>query len=124
MSHINTWYVVGNQRDDDPILRQVHRDYTVQKTLIKEGFKFFLLATKIGYIIKFTPDSRLANYKNQNEYGGNIDKWCGKIQTIVLFVNDCIIEIKKEYIERIIHRSRTVKTRKNTQNEEKENFNE
>ena len=35
---------------------------------IKEGYKFFVLATKEGFILNFTPDGRTAAKVGEQEY--------------------------------------------------------
>ena len=64
---------------------------------IKEGYKFFVLTTRIGYILNFTPDGRLAATKNLQEY--ELDRSLGKIETMVLFVVSVIDRKKKEQLE-------------------------
>ena len=47
--------------------------------LIKDGYKCFVLATKIGFILNFTLDGRTAKYLDENEYESSTAKEKGKI---------------------------------------------
>ena len=60
---------------------------------IKEGYNFFVLTTKTGYVVNFTPDGRTAATKDRQEY--KVDKTMGKIETMIMFVL-LIIKRKKD----------------------------
>ena len=51
---------------------------------IKEGFKFFVLATKSGYILNFTPDGRRAAQNGEQEYEDKDES--GKVQSMIMFL--------------------------------------
>ena len=59
---------------------------------IKEGYKFFVLATKEGFILNFTPNGRTAATKGEQEY--ELDKKSGKIETMIMFLIKFIDELK------------------------------
>ena len=61
---------------------------------IKEGYNFFLLTTKHGFIVNFTPDGRKAATSNRQEYE-QIQNM-GKIESMVMFVLSVIKKKKDE----------------------------
>ena len=77
---------------------------------IKEGYKLFVLNTKNGYVVNFTPDGRTAATKDRQEY--EVDKRMGKIETMVLFLLSVIERKKNEQLERV--RNSNVSTRTST----------
>ena len=66
---------------------------------IKEGYKFFVLATKEGYILNFTPDGRKAARVGEQEYEN--DRNFGKVESMILFLINIIDSLKKRQLERI-----------------------
>lgn len=67
---------------------------------ISEGFKFFVLATKEGFIVNFTPDGRTAEKNNKQEYDTH-NSSSGKIEKMILFVMKIIDKFKERQQERI-----------------------
>ena len=66
---------------------------------IKEGYKFFVLATRCGFVVNFTPDGRSAQKERKQEYqqsDGN-----GKIQSMILHVLKIIDRLKSKQKTRI-----------------------
>ena len=79
---------------------------------IKEGYKFFVLATKEGFILNFTPDGRTAARIGEQEYEEQRD--IGKIESMILFLIKVIDELKKKQLTRLKKKKGDrVKTRKN-----------
>ena len=78
---------------------------------IKEGYKFFVLATKEGFILNFTPDGRTAATKGEQEY--ELDKTSGKIHTLIMFLIKVIDELKEKQLTRLKKNSETRNTRQN-----------
>ena len=66
---------------------ETHR---IKNKPIKEGYKFFVLATKSGYIVNFTPDGRKAARVGEQEY--EEQRGMGKIESMVLFLVEVINE--------------------------------
>ena len=60
---------------------------------IGEGYKFFCLATKEGYIINFTPNGRTAAKSQTQEY--KADKKFGKIESMIIHVLSVIKKLNK-----------------------------
>ncbi len=47
---------------------------------IKEGYNFFVLTTKTGYVVNFTSDGRTATTKDRQEY--EVDRTMGKLEIL------------------------------------------
>ena len=60
---------------------------------IGEGFKWFVLTTKQGFIVNFTPDGRSAAKNDTQEYAKG-KKGVGKVESMILFVTDIIDTFK------------------------------
>ena len=79
---------------------------------IKEGYKFFVLATKEGFILNFTPDGRTAARIGEQEYEEN--RHIGKIESMILFLIKVVDEIKAKQLTRLQKKKGDkIKTRKN-----------
>jgi len=77
---------------------ETHR---IKNKPIAEGYKFFVLATREGYIVNFTPDGRLAaNDVYRMDYDST-NKNLGKIGSLVLYLCDAIILLKEQQMKRI-----------------------
>ena len=59
---------------------------------IRKGYKLFVLATKNGYIINFTPDGRTANVRGEQETDN--DKLKDKIESMIMYVRPVILDLK------------------------------
>ena len=71
---------------------------------IGEGYKFFVLATKDGFVVNFTPDGRSAQKNKQQEYqqdDQSSKSSAGKIETMILYVMNVIERFKDKQKERI-----------------------
>ena len=75
---------------------ETHR---MQNKPIREGYKFFVLATKLGYIVNFTPDGRTAEKKDLQEY--KTDRSTGKIESMIIHVLSVLTKIKERQKERV-----------------------
>ena len=73
---------------------------------IKEGYTFFISATKIGFILNFTPEGITEKYSDKNEYDTSTAKEKGKIETMVLFITGTINEFKLKQRDRIEKKSK------------------
>ena len=61
---------------------------------VKEDYSLFVLTTKDGYIVNFTPDGRTATSTGTQEY---VSKGVGsKIESMVMFVVSVIAYVKKK----------------------------
>lgn len=78
---------------------------------IKEGYKFFVLTTKEGFILNFTPDGRKAARVGEQEY--EEDKKMGKVESMILFMLKIIEELKQKQLTRLQNKKK-VATRSNT----------
>ena len=78
---------------------------------IKEGYNFFVLATKEGYVLNFTPDGRTAERKGEQEY--DEDKKTGKVETMILFLIKIIDELKQKQLTRLQNNKEKRNTRQN-----------
>ena len=76
---------------------------------IKEGYKFFVLATKEGFILNFTPDGRKAARAGEQEYESNRDM--GKVESMILFLIKIIDSLKDRQLKRIQNSTNKRKTR-------------
>ena len=59
---------------DEMMIRFVGRcreTHNIKNKPIGEGFKFFVLATMMGFVVNFTPDGRIAEKKGEQEYEQN-----------------------------------------------------
>ena len=72
---------------------------------IREGYKFFVLATKQGYIVNFTPDGRSAAKDVDKMDYDSTNNYLGKIGALVLHLCDAIILLKEKQIKRIKNKS-------------------
>ena len=79
---------------------------------IREGYKFFVLATKLGYIINFTPDGRTEAKKDEQEYKTSCST--GKIESMIIHVLSVLTKIKERQKERV--RKHDCATRNNNTN--------
>ena len=59
---------------------------------IREGYKLFVLATKNGYVVNFTPDGRSATVRGEQEYEN--DKSKGKIESMIMYILSVISDLK------------------------------
>ena len=59
---------------------------------IVEGFHFFVLALKIGFVVNLTPDGKTARNQDDNEYVQQNSQ--GNIEAMLLFVTSAIITLK------------------------------
>lgn len=77
---------------------------------IKEGYKFFVLATRCGFVVNFTPDGRSAEKEKKQEYKSD---GSGKIQSMILHLLKIIERLKQKQKRRIENHERA--TRNNMQ---------
>ena len=72
--------------------------HKMKNKLISLGYKFFVLATIIGFVVNFTLDSHRAEKTGNQEYeqGDN-----GKIGGMVLFIMSIIDKLKDRQRDRI-----------------------
>ena len=71
---------------DEMMIRCVGRcreTHHIKNKPIGEGFKFFVLATIIGFVINFTPDRRIAEKKGDQEYEHNKKTWQDRVNDIM-----------------------------------------
>ena len=68
--------------------------YRLKNKPIKEGYKFFVLASSFGYILNFTPDGRTAAKNQTQEY--EEDTAQGKIESMIMFVTDIIDDFRRQ----------------------------
>ena len=61
---------------------------------IHEGYKFFVLPTKAGYIMNLTPDGQMAEENNEQEY--TTEHGAGKIESMILHVLSLLKRIKEK----------------------------
>jgi len=77
---------------------ETHR---IKNKPIAEGYKFFVLATREGYIVNFTPDGRSAAKDVDRMDYDSTNKHLGKIGSLVLYLCDAIILLKEQQMKRI-----------------------
>ena len=63
---------------------------------IKEGYNFFVLTTREGFILNFTPDGRKAAQVGEQEY--EEDRKIGKVESMILFMLKIIEELKEKQL--------------------------
>ena len=56
---------------------------------IKEGYEFFVLTTKTGFVVNFTPDGKREAQLGQQEY--TEDKSLEKIESMIIFMLQIIL---------------------------------
>ena len=66
---------------------------------IGEGYKWFVLTTQTGYVLFFTPDGRMAEKSQKQEFAK--DKECGKIESMVLYLTDVIQKFRDKQAARL-----------------------
>ena len=71
------------------------------------GYKFFVLATIVGFVVNFTPDGRRAEKNGNQEYEKGDG---GKIETMILHVMDCIDKFRKRQQARLSTYLRTTRS--------------
>ena len=60
---------------------------------IKEGYKLFVLTTKEGFVLNFTPDGRTAAKVGEQEYDNHNGR--GKVESMISFLIDINDKLKK-----------------------------
>ena len=78
---------------------------------ISEGYKLFVLATKDGFVVNFTPDGRTAAKKGGLEY--DLSKKLGKTESMIIHLVDIIERHKEKQKTRLVNyecESRSSKT--------------
>ena len=83
---------------------------------IGEGFKWFVLATKNGYVLNFTPDGRSAAKNGTQEYLQ--EKSMGKVESMILFVTNIIEHLKTKQSNRIKKYDRQSRSRPDASKEQ------
>ena len=73
---------------------------------IKEGYNFFVLATRCGFVVNFTPDGRSAQKESKQEYKSDGN---GKIQSMILHVLKIIDRLKRKQKNRIENHKRSTR---------------
>ena len=99
---------------------ETHR---IKNKPIKEGFKFFVLATIHGFVVNFCPDGHTAAKKEKeqkNDYT-NDDKY-GKIGSMILYLAQSILDMKKKQEDRIRRSDIRTKTRSQVNRDTVEDF--
>ena len=80
---------------DEMMIRFFGRSLETQRMKnkpIREGCKLFVLATKNGYVVNFTPEGRSAPVRGEQEYEN--DKSKGKIESMIMYVLSVISDLK------------------------------
>ena len=108
-------YILGTVLSlDEMMIRFFGRSYETHRMKnkpIKEGYKFFVLTTKDGFIVNFTPDGRRAAKAGEQEYVE--DKSLGKIESMILFMLQIIPQLKEKQLSRLRTKNK-IATRSNT----------
>ena len=78
---------------------------------IKEGYNFFVLTTREGFILNFTPDGRKAAQVGEQEY--EEDRKIGKVESMILFMLKIIEELKEKQLI-LLQNKKKIATRYNT----------
>ena len=96
-------YIVGTILFfDETIIRfcgQSIETQCMQNKPICKGYKFFVLATTLAYIVNFTPGGRTAEKKDLQEY--KTDRSTGKIESMIIHVLSVLTKIKERQKERV-----------------------
>ena len=77
------------------------KTHRIKNKLIKEGFKFFVLATKHGFVINFSPDGGTAAKKaadGKMDYEVNVDH--GKIRSMIQYLVESIVKREEKQNKR------------------------
>ena len=101
---------------------ETHR---IKNKPIKEGFKFFVLATKNGFVINFSPDGRTAAKKaadGKMDYEINVEH--GKIGSMIMYLVESIVKLKEKQNKRITRITSLRTTRTNDIVEKRKILNE
>ena len=108
-------YILGTILSlDEMMIRFFGRSYETHRMKnkpIKEGYKFFVLTTKSGFVVNFTPDGRRAAQLGQQEYIE--DKSLGKIESMIIFMLQIIPQMKQKQLTRLKNKVK-IATRSNT----------
>ena len=104
-------YVLGTIMSlDEMMIRFFGRSgetHRMKNKPIKEGYKFFVLATRSGFIINFTPDGRKAAVIGAQEY--EHDRSLGKVESMILHVISVIDKLKNRQLTRLQKCSRSTR---------------
>ena len=90
--------------------KETHR---MKNKPIKEGYKFFVLTTKEGFILNFTPDGRTAAKVGEQEY--NDHKGIGKVESMISFLIEIIDKLKERQLTRLRGMTKKTSTRGNSE---------
>ena len=108
-------YILGTILSlDEMMIRFFGRSYETHRMKnkpIKEGYKFFVLTTKTGFVVNFTPDGRRAARVGQQEYSE--DKSLGKIESMIIFMLKIIPQLKEKQLTRLKNKNK-IATRSNS----------
>ncbi len=77
---------------------------------IKEGFNFFVLATKTRFVISFNPDGRTAVKKAEDgkmDYETNTKH--GKIGSVIIYLVESIVQLQEKQKKRFFRNSQVAK---------------
>ena len=100
-------------------------NHRIKNKPIKEGFKFFVLATKNGFVINFSPDGRTAAKKvadGKMDYEVNVEH--GKIGSMILHLVESIVKLKEKQNKRLSRITSQRTTHTNDLVEKRKKFNE
>ena len=86
---------------------ETHR---IKNKPIKEGYKFFVLCTSLGYVLNFTPDGRTANKTKQQEYLAEAS--VGKIESMILHLVEVVDRFRDRQQKRLGKYKRVLRSRK------------
>ena len=90
--------------------KETHR---MKNKPIKEGYKFFVLATKEGFILNFTPDGRTAAKVGEQEYDDQTGT--GKVESMISFLIEIVDKLKKRQLTRLKNMNKRASTRGNSE---------
>ena len=79
---------------------------------IREGYKLFVLATKNGFVVNFTPDGRTAAKKGGLEY--KLGQQLGKTESMMMHLTEVIEKHKKKQKTRLVKYEKVLRSSDDT----------
>lgn len=110
---------------DEMMIRFVGKSaetHRIKNKPIKEGYKFFVLATIIGFIVNFTPDGRKAAKEDNLEYDQS--RKFGKTEAMLNYVLEIIPRLREKQRNRAQKRERSTRSSTDTDKFDDDEINE